>query len=223
MLEFLTVAAVVGLLLLGLLATAAWVLFRRLRRSRLVATVQVVVAGGALVRAACRPAAMRNRTAALRVLRLTRAQRVLQQRVADAARTGAYLGDVAAVLPRLQAETDRIRTGLGRLHSPTTPGGRELLAAADRHLATLTDLSDAVATTLVLPAAEGTLAQEAEEAARGLRLYAAAYAELTSDRTAPTASDHVPVQGRVRRTTSTTGRPSQRTSSSRPERNASSR
>src|SRR3954449_1674282 len=131
MLEFLTVAAVVGLLLLGLLATAAWLLFRRLRRrrlrllataawllfrrrrrSRLVATVQVVVAGGALVRPACRPAAMRNRTAALRVLRLTRAQRVLQQRVADAARTGAYLGDVAPVLPRLQAETDRIRTGL---------------------------------------------------------------------------------------------------------------
>jgi hypothetical protein len=191
MLEFLTVAAVVGLLLLGLLATAAWVLFRRLRRSRLVATVQVVVAGGAVVRAACRPAAMRNRTAALRVLRLTRAQRVLQQRVADAARTGAYLGDVAAVLPRLQAETDRIRTGLGRLHSPTTPGGRELLAVADRHLATLTDLSDAVATTLVLPPAEGTLAEEAEEAARGLRLYAAAYAELTSDRTAPTASERV--------------------------------
>jgi hypothetical protein len=47
-------------------------------------------------------------------------------------------------------------------------------------VATLTDLSDAVAATLVLPAADGRLNQDAEEAAHGLRLYAAAYAELTS-------------------------------------------
>jgi hypothetical protein len=51
-------------------------------------------------------------------------------------------------------------------------------------VATLTDLSDAVASTLALPAAEGTLVREAEDAARGLRLYAAAYAELTDSSTA---------------------------------------
>jgi len=87
--------------------------------------------------------------------------------------------DVPAMLPRLQAETDRIRAGLGRLPSTTGPAARELLTAADRHLATLRDLTDAVAAAQALPAAESTLRQEAEEAAHGLRLYAAAYAELT--------------------------------------------
>jgi hypothetical protein len=131
---------------------------------------------------------VRSPAAALRVLRLTRAQRVLRRRVADAARAGAYLGDVPAMLPRLQVETDRLRTGLGRLPSAATAAGRELLTAADRHLATLTDLNDAVTTTLGLPAAEGTLSQEAEDAARGLRLYAAAYVELTNSKSAYAAS-----------------------------------
>jgi hypothetical protein len=178
MLEFLAIATVVGLLGLGMLATAVWRLYRRLRRSRLVTTARAVVSG-VVVLAACRPTAMRNSGAALRVLRLTRAQWTLRQRVAHAAGIDAYLGDIPAMLPRLQAETDRICTGLGRLHGVATPAGRELLAAADRHLSTLTDLIDAVTMTLALPAAEGTLAEEAEDAARGLRLYAAAYAELT--------------------------------------------
>jgi hypothetical protein len=190
MLELLT-AAIAGLLALGLLATAGWRLCRRLRRSRLLTTARALAAGGALVLVAGRLAAARNPAAALRVLRLTRAQRVLRQRVADAHRTGAYLGDVPAMLPRLQAETDRIRTGLGRLHSAATPGGRDLLAAADRHLATLTDLSDAIVATLVLPAAEGALTQEAAEAAHGLRLYAAAYTELTGSPTASTAPERI--------------------------------
>src|SRR4051812_9359042 len=184
MLEFLTVIAVAGLLVLGVLATGVWRLYRRLRRNRLVNTARMVVAVGALLRATCRPATIRNPAAVLRVLRLTQAQRELRRRIADAARTGAYLGDVPAMMPRLEAETDRVRAGLGRVPSAANPTGRELLAAADRHLATLTDLSDAVAATLVLPAAEGTLVQEAEDAARGLRLYAAAYAELTSSSTA---------------------------------------
>jgi hypothetical protein len=177
--EFLAVATVVGLLVLGASATAAWRLYRRLRRSRLVTTGRAVATGGLVLLAAC-PTAMRNRSAALRVLRLTRAQWTLRQHVAQAAGTGAYLGDIPAMLPRLQAETDRLRTGLGRCQSDATPAGRQLLAAADRHLSTLADVTDAVGTALALPAAEGTLAQEAEEAARGLRLYAAAYTELTS-------------------------------------------
>ncbi|SFL86415.1 hypothetical protein [Geodermatophilus ruber] len=184
MLEFLTVIAVAGLLVLGLLTAAAWLLFQRLRRSRLTTTARTVVAVGPLILATCRPATVRNPVATLRMLRLTRAQRELRRRVGDGVRTGAYLGDVPAMLPRLQAETDRIRIGLGRQPGAATPAGRQLLAAADRHLATLTDLSDAAAATLALPAAEGTLSQEAEEAAHGLRLYAAAYAELTG----PTAS-----------------------------------
>jgi hypothetical protein len=188
MLEFLAVVAVAGLLVLGLLATAAWCVYRRVRRSRLVTNARAVVASGALADAVCRPAAVRSPAAALRVLRLTRAQRVLRRRVADAARAGAYLGDVPAMLPRLQVETDRLRTGLGRLPSAATAAGRELLTAADRHLATLTDLNDAVTTTLGLPAAEGALSQEAEDAARGLRLYAAAYVELTSSKSAYAAS-----------------------------------
>jgi hypothetical protein len=64
--------------------------------------------------------AMRNRIAALHALGLTRAQRVLPQRLVDA-----YLGDVPAILPRLQAETDRIRTGLGRLLACTVTAVRQ--------------------------------------------------------------------------------------------------
>src|SRR4051794_19917175 len=191
MLEFLTVTAAAGLLVVGLLATAAWRLYRRLRRSRLIPPAQTVVAVGAPLLATCRPAALRNPAPALRVLRLTRAQRDLRRRVADAARTGTYLGDVPAMLPRLQAETDRLRAGLGRLPGAATPVARERLAAADRPLAALTDLSDAVAATLVLPAAYNSLSQEAEEAARGLRLYAAAYAELTTNPSAANAAQRV--------------------------------
>jgi hypothetical protein len=192
MLEFLTVIAVAGLLVLGVLATAVWRLYRRLRRSRLTTTARTVVAVGAPLLATFRPAAIRNPAAARRVLRLTRAQRELRRRVADATRTGAYLGDIPAMLSRLQAETDRLRAGLGRLPGTANPTGRDLLAAADRHLATLTDLSDAVAATLVLPVAEDSLTQEAEEAARGLRLYAAAYAELMTNPTAANAVQRVP-------------------------------
>src|SRR4051794_32941739 len=191
MLEFLTVIAVAGLLVLGVLATAVWRLYRRLRRSRLITAARTVVAVGAPLLATCRPAAIRNPAAALRLLRLTRAQRDLRRRVADAARTGTYLGDVPAMLPRLQAETDRLRAGLGRLPGAATPVARERLAAAARPLAALTDLSDAVAAPLVLPAADDSLSQEAEEAARGLRLYAAAYTELTRDSTASTAPQRI--------------------------------
>ena len=191
MLEFLTVIGLVVLLVVTLVATTAWLALRRIRRSRLVATARTVIAVGAPLVATGRPAANRNPAAALRVLRLTRAQGSLRRCVAEAARTGAYLGDVPAMLPRLQTETDRIRTGLSRLPSVAGPAGRELLTAADRHVATLRDLTDAVAATMTLPAAETTLRQDAEEAAHGLRLYAAAYAELTN---APTAS---PARGSV--------------------------
>ena len=179
MLEFLTVIGLVVLLVVALLVTTVWLALRRIRRSRLMATARTAIAFGVPLLATGRPTLGRNPGAALRVLRLTRAQQVLRRSVADAARTGAYLGDVPGMLPRVQAETDRIRTGLGRLPSATGPAAQELLTAADRHLATLRDLTDAVAATVALPAAESTLSHEAEEAAHGLRLYAAAYVELT--------------------------------------------
>ncbi|NYJ08064.1 hypothetical protein [Petropleomorpha daqingensis] len=187
MLEFLTVVGLVVLLIVTVLVTTVWMALRRIRRSRLVATARTAIAVGTPLLAAHRPSAVRNPAAALRVVRLTRAQWALRRAVTDATRTGAYLGDVPAVLPRLQAETDRIRTGLSRLPDAATPAARELLAAADRHLATLSDLTDAVAATQALPAAEGTLSHEAADAAHGLRLYAAAYAELLGGPTAPAA------------------------------------
>jgi hypothetical protein len=169
----------------------SWCLVRRLRRTPLVANVRVLAAGGPLLLAAGRPAGAGARAAALAVLRLTGTQRALRRRVAAAARTGAYLGDIPAMLPRLQAETARIGTGLCHLGSSATPDSSDLLAAADRHVAVLTNLSDAVAATLALPPAGATLSQEAVDAALGLRLYAAAYAELTSDPTASTAPQRI--------------------------------
>src|SRR4051812_29027588 len=117
MLEFLAVVGLVVLLVVALLVTTVWLALRRIRRSRLVAVTRTAMAVGAPLVANVRPAVSRTRAAALRVLRLTRAQQVLRRSVADAARAGAYVGDVPAMLPRLQAETDRIRTALGRLRS----------------------------------------------------------------------------------------------------------
>lgn len=190
MLEFLTVAPAAGLLVLGLLSAAAWRLVRRLRRSRLITTAHTVVAVGAPLLAAGRPAGADARAAVLAVLRMTGSQRALRRRVAAAARTGAYLGDIPAMLPRLQAETARISTGLCHLGSTATPGSPDLLAAADRHVVVLTNLSDAVAATLALPPAGDTLSQEAVDAALGLRLYAAAYAEFVTDPTAAIPMRH---------------------------------
>ena len=181
MLEFLTVVGLVVLLVVAVLVTTVWLALRRIRRSRLVAVTRSAIAVGAPLVANVRPAVSRNPAAAVRVLRLGRAQQVLRRSVADGARTGAYVGDVPAMLPRLQAETDRLRTALGRLPSTAGSAARDLLAAADRHLGTLRDLTDAVTATCTLPVAESTLSHEAEEAARGLRLYAAAYAELMAD------------------------------------------
>jgi hypothetical protein len=184
MLEFLTAVGLVVGFVVSVLVTTVWLVVRRLLRSRVVATARTVISSGTPLLATCRPAVVRNPAAAQRVLRLSRAQWALRRSVTDAARAGAYLGDVPTMLPRLQAETDRINAGLSRLSGA---GGRELLAAADRHLATLRDLTDAVVGTRVLPAAHGTLSSEAEEAANGLRLYAAAYAELTADSTGTAA------------------------------------
>lgn len=177
MLEFLTVIGLVVLLVVTVLVTAAWLALRRIRRSRLVAIGTQAVGDGLLALTALRLRPTPHRGAALRALRISREHRLLQQRVAAAQRSGAYLGDVPGLLPRLEAEGSRLRAALGRLvGSPAT--GHDVLAHADRHLATLTDLSEAVDGASSAPGTDDALAREAEEAALGLRLHTAAYTEL---------------------------------------------
>jgi hypothetical protein len=177
MLEFLIVVALVGLVLAGLLVGTAVFLLRRILRSRLVVAATDLVTDGVLAVSACRPRATPNRAAALRALRVSRAHRLLRERVAVAQRAGAHLGDVPAVLPRLEAEGRRLRTALGRLVG-STAAGQQLLDRADRHLAVLADLTEVVDTAADAPAADDMLARDAEEAALGLRLHTAAYTEL---------------------------------------------
>ena len=183
MLEFLTVAALVVLLVVGLLVTIAWLALRRLLRSRLVTTGTQLVTDGVVALTACRLRPTPNRAAALQAIRISREHRLLRQRVATAERAGAHLGDVPAVLPRLEAEGRRIRAGLGHLVGSTT-AGHDLLAQADRHLSTLASLIEAVSTATLVPATDETLTREAEEAALGLRLHTAAYTELMAMGTA---------------------------------------
>jgi hypothetical protein len=177
MLEFLAVAALLVLVVVGLLVTGAWLTVRRVRRSRLVTTATHLLADGMLAVPALRPRPTPNRAAALPALRISHGHRLLRQRVAEAQAAGVYLGDVPAVLPRLEAEGRRIRAELGRLIGSTT-AGHELTVRAESHLRTLADLTEAVDAALAVPAADASLAREAEEAALGLRLHAAAYTEL---------------------------------------------
>jgi hypothetical protein len=183
MLEFLTAAALVVLLVVGVLVTIAGLALRRIRRSRPVATATQCVVDAALALNACRPRPTLNRAAALPALRISRGHRLLWQRVAAAQRAGAYLGEVPSVLPRLEADGHRIRAGLGQLVGSTATG-HDLLAQADRHLAMLADLTDAVGTATLAPAVDESLAREAEQAALGLRLHNAAYTELMAMGTA---------------------------------------
>jgi hypothetical protein len=180
MLEFLTVVTVVGLVVLlvvAVLVTTVWLALRRIRRSRLVSVGTRAVSDGLLALNAVRLRPTPNRGAALQALRISREQQLLRHRVTAAQRAGAYLGDVPTLLPRLEAEGRRLHAALGRLIGSPTAGG-DLLAQADRHLATLADLGRAVGGAAAVPAADDVLAREAEEAALGLRLHTAAYTEL---------------------------------------------
>jgi hypothetical protein len=191
MIDFLAVLAVTAVLLVCLAVSLAWLAVRRLRRSRPVARgaqalaigTQVVsvgtqvVADGLLALNAARPGPVPNRGAALQALRISWEHRVLRQRIVEAQRAGVHLGDVPALLPRLEAEGRRLRTGLRQL-AGSTASGQSLVADADRHLTTLADVRDAVAAASRVPTADATLTRDAEDAALGLRLHAAAYSEL---------------------------------------------
>jgi hypothetical protein len=195
MLEFLTVAAVLVLVVIGLLVTGVWLTVRRVRRSRLVATAAHLLADGVLTLPALRLRPTPNRAAALYALRISRGHRLLRQRVAQSQAAGAYLGDVPTVLPRLETEGRRLRSELGRLIGSTT-AAPELSARAQSHLRTLADLIEAVSGAASVPAADASLAREAEEAALGLRLHTAAYTELMAMGTAPEL-DRIPGQPRA--------------------------
>ena len=179
MLEFLAVTALVVLVLVGLLLTGVWLVLRRIRRSRLVAAGTRLYADGVLAVAACLPRPVPHRAAAVLALRVSRAHRLLRQRVHAAQQAGAHLGDVPAVLPRLEAEGRRVHGGLSRLVGSAAPGDA-LLDRADRHLAALADLIEVVDSAARVPSPDEGLARDVEEAALGLRLHTAAYAELTA-------------------------------------------
>ena len=184
MLEFLTVLGLVVLLVVAVIVTTVWLVLRRIRRSRLVAVGTQAVADGLLALTAFRLRPTLHRGAALRGLRISREHRLLRDRVAVAQCSGAYLGDIPALLPRLEAEGRRLRAALGRLvGSPAA--GHDLLAQADRHLAMLAELTEAVGDAASAPAADDALAREAEEAALGLRLHTAAYTELMATDSSP--------------------------------------
>jgi len=179
MLEFLSAVGLVVLLVVAVLVTAVWLALRRIRRSRVVAAGTRAVADGLLALTVVRPRPTADRGAALQALRISREHRLLRQRVTAAQRSGAHLGDVPGLLPRLEAEGRRLQAALGRFAG--APGARgDLFARADRHLATLADLTEAVGAAISVPPADDALAQEAEEAALGLRLHAAAYTELVT-------------------------------------------
>jgi len=180
------VVGLVVLLVVTVVVTTVWLAVRRIRRSRLVCAGTRAVADGLLALHAVRLGPTPHRAAAVRALRISREHRLLRQRVPDRLDCGAHLGDVPALLPRLEAEGRRLHAALGRLvGSPTA--GRDLLAQADRHLAVLADLAEAVDGAATVPAADDVLAREAEEAALMLRLHTAAYTELTaSDRSGGT-------------------------------------
>ena len=175
--EFLAAAALVVLVFAAVLVATTWWVLRRIRRSRLVATGTRAVADGLLALRACRLRPTPHRGAAVQALRISREHRLLRQRVRTAQRYGAHLGDVPALLPRLEAEGRQLEAALGRLvGSPLAAD--ELLTRADRHLAAVTSLSEAVVGATSVPVSDSGLAQEAQEAAVGLRLHTAAYREL---------------------------------------------
>lgn len=191
MMEFLAVLAAGAVFIVCLLVTTVWLAVRRVRRSRLVAIGTQAVADGMLALTAARLRPTPNRAAALQAVRISREHRLLRQRVTEAQRAGVHLGDVPALLPRLEAEGRRLRAGLGQLVG-STAAAHDLRVQADRHLATLADVGEAVGAATRVPTADASLARDAEEAALGLRLHTAAYAELMATGAGRELDDRLP-------------------------------
>src|SRR4051812_50195528 len=103
-----------------------------------------------------------NRAAALHALRIAQGHRLLRQRVARARAAGAHLGEVPALLPRLEAEGRRLRTELGRLVGSSAPG-HELSVPAESHLRPPADLTEALGRAASGPAADARPGPEGRE------------------------------------------------------------
>lgn len=181
--ELLLVLVVVALLAVAGVVTGGVLLTRRavravqasptLRRGRELTQH----AGTAL--AVVRSPGSTDRSSAALAARITGAGMGLQREVAAARRSGAHLGDVPDVLPRLTDEGYALGRALrGEAAAPT---GRcaELHEAARAHLAAVAEVTAAVRTSAALPAAHGSAAGEAARAAADLRAYADAYRDLT--------------------------------------------
>jgi hypothetical protein len=178
--ELIVTLGVVVLVVLLALLFAGWLVWRRIRRSHALALAREAAGYGSMAMTAWRLRSAPDRSTAALALRISRAHTRLRHHVTAAERAGAQLGDVLALLPRVQAEGVRIGAGLRHVAVVPAASAPRLLDEARVHLATLDDLSDAVRTATLASAADRTLARDAEEAAVALRCRSAAYEELVS-------------------------------------------
>lgn len=128
--------------------------------------------------AVVRAPARADRTAGVLAARVTAASVQLRREVAVATRSGAHLGDVPAVLPRLTDEAFALSRELRRLTTSPADHTGDVCTAARAHLAAVADLTAAVRASNALPPASGGVADEAARAAGDLRAYATAYRDL---------------------------------------------
>jgi hypothetical protein len=169
---------VVVLVVVTALVVAAWLVWRRIQRSSAMALAREAAGYGGMAVTAWRLRSAPDRSTAALALQISRAHARLRHQLTVAQRSGADVGDVPALMPRLQAEGVRIGSGLRSvavLPSASTP---RLLDEARVHLSAVEDLGDAVRTATLTSAADGTLVRDAEEAAMALRCRATAYEEL---------------------------------------------
>ncbi len=178
MTELLVTLGVLALVVLLAVVLGVWLLVRAVRRSRALAVAREVGSYGAMVVTLCRTRSAPDRDSAALALRVSRAHARLRRQLALAERSGAHLGDVPALLPRLQAEGNRIATALRQLAVVPTPAGGRLREEARVHLAAVADLESAVQESVLATATDELLARDVEDAAVALRCRAAAHAEL---------------------------------------------
>ncbi|SDY07240.1 hypothetical protein SAMN05661080_02207 [Modestobacter sp. DSM 44400] len=174
---------ILGTMVLAVLlavVTGSWLVWRRIRRSHALALAREAAGYGSMAVTAWRLRSSPDRSTAALALRISRAHARLRQEVTVAERAGAHLGNVPALLPRLQVAGVRIGAGLRHVAVVPAVSAPRLLDEARTHLSTLEDLSDAVRTATLTSAADGTLAQDAEDAALALRCRTAAYEELVA-------------------------------------------
>lgn len=171
--------------LLVVVGVTGWLVWRRVRRSGILARGQSVAQRGLLtVGAQVLPEGPRRELASLQV-QVSGSRAELARQVDAAAASGGYLGDMPAVLPRLDADGLRLERTLSALAFSAD----ERRVARDQHQLTADARAyiDAAQRALVaLRTAEAAgrgpqtsqLYAEVDEAASGLNAYSDAYREL---------------------------------------------